>query len=288
MLLGLLLQDLFAEDQCLIIKDSSYPSVAEGLRRLITTLRSGGWEPRIQKIKSLADRQGSDSQLAQVLTRVLASEPKNLLADQLDQNLESLRQAYQEGRFSDAQCLLEKALLNYGHMEEEFSSFNEMKGHLHRRNNQLDEAMIAYEACLRYEPKNTGALIGLGHVALAGQSFDDSIVFFRRAMSLEPESFEATHGMAMVASQIGLKAEALFWIEKSFLVAPDNKTVRSALIRMSLDCPASDLAIDMLERVLNESSPRDAKIVQALAQLYYKNGQVEKSQHLMKEIGEAA
>ncbi len=107
-------------------------------------------------------------------------------------------------------------------------------------------------------------------------------------MSLEPESYEATHGMAMVASQIGLKAEALFWIEKSFLVAPENKTVRSALIRMSLDCPAGDLAIDMLERVLTESSPRDTKIVQALAQLYYKNGQVEKSQHLMKEIGEAA
>ncbi len=167
----------FAEDQCLIIKDSSYPSVAEGLRRLITTLKSGGWDSRIQKVKSLVDRQGSDSQLAQVLTRVLASEPQNLLADQLSQNLESLRQAYKEGRFSDAQCLLEKALLNYGHMEEKFSSFNEMKGHLHRRNNQLDEAMLAYEACLRYEPKNTGALIGLGHVALAGQSFDDSIVF---------------------------------------------------------------------------------------------------------------
>jgi len=112
---------------------------------------------------------------------------------------------------------------------------------------------------------------------------DDAEIAFRVAYRLDPKCAKACAGLAMVAQQRRDLSQAFDYYMKSLELDTDNIMVLLGLFQVSCEMGSFAKVTYYLETYL-KTHPGDTSVMFALAALYLKDGRLEQSQVMLREV----
>jgi tetratricopeptide (TPR) repeat protein len=101
---------------------------------------------------------------------------------------------------------------------------------LHGRGRSTEGAALAREA-LTTNPDHPGLRVALGLLLGLGDDHEAAIEEFRRALSIEPDRFDAWLGVATAMTRLGRTSESIEPLQRCLELRPDNRDVRFQLGR---------------------------------------------------------
>ncbi len=132
------------------------------------------------------------------------------------------------------------------------------------RGDQHNEAIAHCRHILRHYSKHIETYCLLGEACLEKEMVRESIEFFQRTLSADPENFIARVGMGIIYEGQGLLEEAVWQMERAFELVPGNAEVRQELQRLYAQRDGKEKARLKLTRG-------------ALGRLYCRNGLYERA-----------
>jgi Flp pilus assembly protein TadD len=84
------------------------------------------------------------------------------------------------------------------------------------------EAQQAFQTALSKDPLNPGILTNLAYTYFDTKQYSQAIEYFRRAISIQPDYYNALFGMALAYENAGYPADALMLWEQYVKDAPDS------------------------------------------------------------------
>jgi tetratricopeptide (TPR) repeat protein len=100
------------------------------------------------------------------------------------------------------------------------------------RADRHDEAIAHCQHILKHYPKHIDTYELLGEACLEKEMYRESIEFFQRTLSANPESFIARVGLGILYDEQGAIPEAIWQMERAFELVPGNPEVRRELQRL--------------------------------------------------------
>jgi tetratricopeptide (TPR) repeat protein len=97
---------------------------------------------------------------------------------------------------------------------------------------RLDEAIHHCQHILRYYPKHIDTYCLLGEACLEKEMYRESIEFFQRTLSADPENLIARVGLGVIYDEQRALPEAIWQLERAFELSPGNAEVRRELQRL--------------------------------------------------------
>ena len=97
---------------------------------------------------------------------------------------------------------------------------------------RLDEAIHHCQHILRHYPKHVDTYCLLGEACLEREMYRESIEFFQRTLSADPENLVARVGLGVIYDEQRALPEAIWQLERAFELAPGNAEVRRELQRL--------------------------------------------------------
>lgn len=149
-----------------------------------------------------------------------------------------------------------------------------------RMQQNYEKAMECYAECTQVAPKKTAGYLGLAQIAYENHSNEESLLFYKKALSLEPNNSDILLRIGLIHRRAGLNAESLFWISKSLSIDPHNSSTLVALTQACLECPSPTKGIILLEKSIEISGDHPSLLL-ALGQLYIKTGKTEEGKALV-------
>lgn len=146
-----------------------------------------------------------------------------------------------------------------------------------------DQAQRCYEKAASLGPDEPGPYVGLGVSALQRGQLEDAEVAFRVACRLDPDCAKAYGGLAMVAQQRQNLPEAFDLYMRSLELDTDNITALLGLFQVSCEMGSFAKVIYYLEVYL-DMHPGDTSVMFALAALYFRDGQSERSKGMLVDL----
>jgi tetratricopeptide (TPR) repeat protein len=129
---------------------------------------------------------------------------------------------------------------------------------------RLDEAIAHCRHILHHYPKHIETYCLLGEACLEKEMYRESIEFFQRTLSGDPESLISRVGLGVIYDEQGALPEAIWQLERAFELSPGNAEVRRELQRLYARRDGSDKGRLKLTRG-------------ALGRLYGRNGLYERA-----------
>jgi len=129
---------------------------------------------------------------------------------------------------------------------------------------RYDEAIAHCQHILKHYPKHIETYCLLGEACLEKETYRESIEFFQRTLSADPENFVARVGLGIIYGGQGLLPEAIWQLERAFELVPGNAEVRRELQRLYAQRDGKEKARLKLTRG-------------ALGRLYARNGLYERA-----------
>ncbi|HVT90861.1 MAG TPA: tetratricopeptide repeat protein [Tepidisphaeraceae bacterium] len=127
-------------------------------------------------------------------------------------------------------------------------------GEILRELNRSSEAATEFEKAIELDPRNTAAMVCLGHLrAIAGQSAQAE-QWFQRALELNPQDIFALNNLALVLVQSHRFGEAIALLNRAVEIEPNGQAwanLGSAL----LETGRIDQAIEAYERGMSVEGP---------------------------------
>ncbi len=148
---------------------------------------------------------------------------------------------------------------------------------------KYDEAHQHYEKAAVLNPDAAGPYVGLGVVALQKNSPDDAEISFRVACRLDRNCARAYAGLAMVAQQRAHYVEAFNMYLKCLEIENDNLTALLGLFQTSCQMGSFEKIIHYLQAYL-DMHPGDTSVMFALSALYMKDGRLDESCKLLRDV----
>jgi len=148
---------------------------------------------------------------------------------------------------------------------------------------KYDEAQRHYEQAALLSPDAAGPYVGLGVVALQTSSLEDAEIAFRVACRLDPRCAKGFAGQAMVAQERAHFTEAFGMYLKCLEIENDNMTALLGLFQTSCQMGSFDKIIHYLQVYL-DTHPGDTSVMYALGALYKKDGRLEESREVLRNI----
>jgi len=144
-------------------------------------------------------------------------------------------------------------------------------------------AQYCYEKAASLGPDEPDPYVGLGVIALQKNLLDDAEIAFRVASRLDANCPKAYAGLAVVAQQRGDYKHAFDMYLKCLELDTDNLTALLGLFQTSCQMGSFAEVIHYLELYLN-MHPADTSVMFALAALYMKEGQLERSKKILLDV----
>ena len=148
---------------------------------------------------------------------------------------------------------------------------------------KYDDAQKCYEKAASLDADKPGPYVGLGVVALQKNMLDDAEIAFRVACRLEPACAKAFAGLAMVAQQRNDYKQAFDMYLKALDLDVDNLTALLGLFQTSCRMGSFAEIIHYLQLYL-DTHPGDISVMFSLAALYIKEGRLQKSRELLRNV----
>ncbi len=76
-------------------------------------------------------------------------------------------------------------------------------GYSYLNGGQLNEAFIAFQKALEFNPKNKEALYNLGYISVRFKEYDKAISYYKRAISIDPNYSEAINNLCVTYAETG-------------------------------------------------------------------------------------
>jgi tetratricopeptide (TPR) repeat protein len=146
-----------------------------------------------------------------------------------------------------------------------------------------EQAKHYYERAALLGPDEAGPYVGLGVVALQEDKLDDAEIAFKVACRLDNACDKAYTGLAMVAQQKKDYQQAFEMHMKSLELNCDNITALLGLFQTSCQMGSFAKVTHYLQVYLS-MHPGDISVMFSLAALYMKDGRLEQSRQMLKDI----
>ncbi len=137
----------------------------------------------------------------------------------------SARQMRAEGRADDALAELERAI----ELNPELTLAYLEAGDIHRERGDYDRAEPLYAEASRRDPTNFQAQYGHGLVLQLMGRLQDAIGAYLRALSIDPNSFDANLNLATAFLQIGEPSQGLTYAQRAVQLRPEDGAARTNL-----------------------------------------------------------
>ncbi len=148
---------------------------------------------------------------------------------------------------------------------------------------KYEEAQQHYEKATSLDPDAAGPYLGLGVVALQKNLPEDAAIAFKVACRLDPACARAYAGLAIIAQQRAHYTEAFQMYLKCLELENDNLTALLGLFQTSCQMGSFEKIIHYLRAYL-KMHPGDTSVMFALAALYMKDGRLDESQNLLRDV----
>lgn len=148
---------------------------------------------------------------------------------------------------------------------------------------QSSQAIQYYEKAAVQDPDNAAPYVGLGTAALKNENLDDAMLAFRVACRLDRNNSKAYEGIAAIASKKGNHEKAFEMYLKCLELDSDNLTALLGLFQASLQMGSFSKIIHYLEIYLN-LHPDDTSVMFTLATLYVREDKLEAAKEKLLDI----
>jgi tetratricopeptide (TPR) repeat protein len=156
-------------------------------------------------------------------------------------------------------------------------------GDCYTSSGDYEKARYCYEKASTLGPDEPGPYIGLGVIAFQNGLLDDAEIAFRVACRLDGKCAEGFSGLAMVEQKKNNWEKAFELYLKCLELDTDNLTALLGLFQTSCQMGSFERVIHYLEVYL-EIHPADTSVMFALAALYVKDGQFERSKRILLDM----
>lgn len=147
----------------------------------------------------------------------------------------------------------------------------------------LNNAQQYYEKAADISPDEPMPYVGLGIVALQNQQIEDARAAFQVACRLDNNCAKAYAGLGMVAQQKNDYKLAFDMYLKSLELDSENLIGILGLFQSSCQMGSFEKVTHYLELYL-DMHPGDISVMYPLAALYMKDGKIENSRDMLKDI----
>ncbi len=156
-------------------------------------------------------------------------------------------------------------------------------GDCYTSSGNYEGAKRCYEKASTLGPDEPGPYVGLGVIAFQNGLLDDAEIAFRVACRLDGRCAEGWSGRAMVEQKRDNCEKAFELYLKCLELDTDNLTALLGLFQTSCRMGSFEKVIHYLEVYL-EMHPADTSVMFALAALYMRDGQFEKSKQILLDM----
>jgi adenylate cyclase len=201
---------------------------------------------------------GSDDSGTEAAERALAIDPAIAEAYCVQ-----ARHAYEQGKFAEADQLLNRAL----ELEPESWEVNRETARIFYFERRFDEAVIHYERAVSLDETDyhswnmlCSAYGALGNSGGANRAAQMAVAGAESALAHDPTNGAALGTAVTGLAVMGERERALDWIQRALLVAPENILARyniACIMALKLDDP--DGALDLLEPIVGDLSQSGLK-----------------------------
>lgn len=146
-----------------------------------------------------------------------------------------------------------------------------------------ERAKQYYEKAAVLGPDEASPYVGLGVVALQNNQFDDAVIAFHVACRLDAKCAKAYSGLGMVAQQNNDYRRAFDMYLKSLELDSENMIALLGLFQTSCQMGSFGQVTHYLELYL-DMHPGDTSVMYPLAALYMKDGKMDASQNILRDI----
>lgn len=146
-----------------------------------------------------------------------------------------------------------------------------------------EKAKKYYENAAVLEPDEAAPYVGIGVVALQNNQLDDAHAAFKVACRLDTNCAKAYSGLGMVAQQKNEFQYAFNMYLKSLELDSENMIGLLGLFQTSCQMGSFEHVTHYLEMYL-DMHPGDTSVMYPLAALYMKDGKIEASQNILRDI----
>ncbi|MEN6384448.1 MAG: tetratricopeptide repeat protein [Phycisphaerales bacterium] len=170
-------------------------------------------------------------------------------------------------------------------IEQESAGYEEMQkaGDYYTSIGDYELAQKCYEKATALNPDEAAPYVGLGIIDYQKDQLENAEIAFRVACRLDMKCSRAYCGMAMIAQKREDYEKAFEMYLKCLEVNTDNLTALLGLFQTSCQMGSFAKVIHYLELYLN-THPEDCSVLFALAALYVKEGNFEKSKITLEKI----
>ncbi len=178
-----------------------------------------------------------------------------------------------EGRIADAKRLFLRAL-------EARPTYHEAHfglGNAYAAEGKLDEAIGCYRRALQLNPRLIDAYNALGGALFQQGKYQEAATQFGEALKIDPAFAEAQFNWSLVMERLGNAGPAMAGYRKVLKLRPDSTPAGTRLAWMLATNPDAKLrngpeALNLAQRVCQQTAHRDAECLNALAAAYAENG----------------
>ncbi len=147
----------------------------------------------------------------------------------------------------------------------------------------FERARQYYEKAAVLGPDEAAPYVGLGVVALQNDQLGDAITAFQVACRLDAKCAKAYAGLGMAAQQNNDYRRAFDMYLKSLELDSENMIGLLGLFQVSCQMGSFEQVTHYLELYL-DMHPGDTSVMYSLAALYMKDGKIEASQNVLRDI----
>ena len=146
-----------------------------------------------------------------------------------------------------------------------------------------ERAKHYYEKAAVLEPDEAAPYVGLGVVSLQNNQLEDAKVAFQVACRLDKKCAKAYSGLGMTAQQENDYHRAFNMYLKSLEFDSENMIGLLGLFQVSCQMGSFEQVTHYLELYL-DMHPGDTSVMYPLAALYMKDGKIDESQKILRDI----
>ncbi len=150
----------------------------------------------------------------------------------------------EEGRFDEAEGLLEKALT----LAPDDPTIHVGLGVVHRKQGRLREAVNCFEQAISFDPGYSSAWYERGSTFERGGAIEDAGQDYRRALGLEPHNPQFLASLATILARQGQLDEARTLAERALAISDAVPAAYRALAQVALEQKRYGDALDIIQK----------------------------------------
>lgn len=154
-------------------------------------------------------------------------------------------------------------------------------------NKNIEKAIETYKDCLNYNPKNTKIHTYIGELYEEIKKYNSAIKYYKKALDIDKNSAEAWFGIGIINYYQNNLFESLFFIKRAIQIDENNAEFFFYLGKLN---EKLGFYTDSIQAYLtsNKILPNQDETKIALANIYTKNNETNKSLEILNKINETS